>query len=305
MMSYRFLLTFKFLILFLIGLNSYNVFGQGFVNSYDGYLYGHPTFKTKKKKEVIKEVSKEETANANEDTDVIPKTVEIKKTPEVPTPPSKYAYKLRLSVLPSYMTVQGKQLSNGSIGIMNSSLYPAYKFEYSMRSSAWNFFLLAGRKTVTFENSIDRTIMTPTHTLYRLELTASYTFGPFSLGAGTGFEDKFFYKIVNTSFADADTARDHKFYAFGDYEFFRNPEYRGTVNAKVGFNPKEKSDVYQIQTGIFYSTSLKFEKRVGDNKNLGLELYYKGENYTTQQLKLQASEIGLGISFSFDWGNIR
>ena len=210
---------------------------------------------------------------------------------------------LRFTLLPSYTTVEGTQLSNGTMGTMNSSMYVAFKLDYTFKTPKWVFGFIAGRKTVTFENSDERTIMTPGHTLYRLDATVARRFKSGLIGVGVGTEDKFFYRVVNASFADADTSNDMKIYSYFSYDFLKYKKYKGLINAKIGFNPKEESGIYDIQTGFFYTTSLKIDRAIADDQAIGLELFFKSEHYKTQQLEFATTELGLGVSFNFDWGN--
>lgn len=215
----------------------------------------------------------------------------------------KYIHKIRLTTLASYMTVEGEQLSNGSKGMLNSSLYPAFKLDYTLKSSQWLFTFIVGHKTISFKDSPDHIVMDRKHNLYRVDVMALKRFGSFAIGLGAGIEDKFFYKIVNSSLADAETSNDKKFYLNLDQELFKHEKDKLSLGLKGGFNPKEDAGAYAIQAGYFYSASMKFDHALSLQNSAGLELFFKNENYKTQSLKIHDSEIGLGVSFSYDWGS--
>ncbi len=46
-------------------------------------------------------------------------------------------HKLRFTILASYDTVDGEQISNGSRGTMNSAMYPALKLDYAYSLPKW------------------------------------------------------------------------------------------------------------------------------------------------------------------------
>ncbi len=144
------------------------------------------------------------------------------------------------------------------------------------------FSAIAGRKTIVFKNSPDHVIMNPKFTIYRADLMAAYRIGNFTFGPGVGLEDKFFYNVVNASIVDADVSRDQKYYLHAEYSFFTETLKKSSINFKFGFNPKEKSGIYDIQQGFFHSGSFKVEPfRIKENYGVGFEIYYKGEDYET------------------------
>lgn len=213
-----------------------------------------------------------------------------------------YKHHIRFTLLPSFMTVQGEQMMNDSRGELNSKMYAAIKVDYSFSYKKWVFTFINGYKQITFQQSDDKTVMSQKHKLLRNDLMIGRRFGRATFGVGVGHEDKFFYKIMNTTFADVETRRDIKIYAFGEYNFHKYKNFGSSLNFKAGFNPPENSETYDIKMGYLYSVSLKVNHDINDNNKIGMEVFFKNEDYKTQQLHLKSSEIGLGISFSHDWG---
>lgn len=273
----------------------------------------------KKKKKKIVEVTRETAAveatqivdpNQNVQVEKNSEVVENSHSEEHISSSESYTYphwsdKLKFTVTPSFMTVEGTQFSNNSRGILNSKLFYNFKIDYTHMTENWMFGLITGYKEVTFENSIDRTLITPSHKLFRNDiLFGRRVTKELTLGVGAGYEDKFFYKVMNSSFADIDTGKDYKVYGFFDYNFLRYKTYTGSTNVKVGFNPKTSSNEFESQTGVLYSVVVKAEKFIAERQKIGVEVFMKNEHYKTKQLDLKASEIGIGVSYSFDWGSI-
>lgn len=258
--------------------------------------------KTRKKKEIEKSEPSRELSSTD---DQVQTPFSINSNHDIVAPESieeTSRHRLRVTLMPSFMTVEGEQLNNGSKGILNSRLYTSFRLDYIYVTTHWVFAFTTGFKEIKFENSDDRTLMAPKHKLVRNDLLVGRRFGHLTLGFGAGIEDKFFYKVMNTSFADVETRNDVKAYLWADYGLFKYGNFSASINLKGGVNPSENTDTYDIKTGYFYSGSLKIEHEIFTKKSFGIEMFFKNEDYKTQQLHLKSQEIGLGVSFSYDWG---
>ncbi len=200
------------------------------------------------------------------------------------------------------MTVEGTQMSNGSHGILNSKLYPALSIGYRYFFHNWVFALTGNYRRVTFEYSDERKLVSPTHTLWGFDLQVGKRFGRFGAGLGFGEDSKFFYKFLNSSTVDVEIRREKRIYLFFLYDFYRSHQMALTGAISAGINPAQHSDIYDVQTGHAYGGFIRVERTLGSDKGLGLRFFYIHDEYKTKKLDLNATEIGLGFSFSFGWG---
>jgi hypothetical protein len=206
------------------------------------------------------------------------------------------------SIAASFLEIHGVQTSNDSKGVLNSEFYPTYRGSLLYYYNQWRFVLQAGYRSITFQNSNERVLWNERQSMLNYDLFVARSFGRFGFGVGVGQEGRIFYRSLTSSDVDVEKRTEKRVWISPEYLIYKGDTNLVWSALRFGINPSQDTQVYNVERGYFYSGIFKYDHYYAPTKRVGLELFYKRNKYSTEELKLNSTEIGLGVSFNFELG---
>ena len=207
------------------------------------------------------------------------------------------------SIIPSRLRIAGEQVTNKSKGVINSKNYYTTRLSYTHIYHNWKFSGAFSFKKFEAEPSDNQVILNPKQNTFLIDLQGLYYFNQLYVGGGIGTEGRVFYRSVSSTNISIEKRTEERLWAALGYAFKKNQKNSLIIGTRAGVTLPSKSEIYDVKTGQFFTAFLRYEHKYKANQSVGIETFYKHNEYETNKLKLNSTEIGIGLSFSLYLGD--
>lgn len=201
----------------------------------------------------------------------------------------------------SYFGLTGIQKSNSTKATFASDVSKNFEIAWKQNNGdGWSTQFSAGLKTFRFFNSETGNLKGRDQSLTRLSFDIEKKFESSGLGLGVFQKDFLIYRNVQQTYIQMEKRSLPGLKAAASFELLKKSPFSLSLNGEYSMLIPSEASPYHFREGQGTKGSI----RITQSKNLKSfsgEIFYARDDYSTDALKLQAREVGMNFTYTFDW----